>query len=43
MDTDLLVKLGRLAGLAASTPPQFGMAALLVGCFALLLVLHRAT
>jgi hypothetical protein len=42
MDTNPLFMLGRLPGLAASTLPQTGMAALLSGCFALLLTQHRA-
>jgi len=41
MDTNLLVMLGRLAGLTASTLLQAGTAALLIGCFALLLTQHR--
>jgi len=41
MDTNLLVMLGRLAGVTASAPLQAGTAALLIGCFALLLTQHR--
>lgn len=41
MDTNLLVMLGRLAGVTASAPLQAGTAALLIGCFALLRTRHR--
>ena len=41
MDTNLLVMLGRLAGLTASTLLQAGTAALPIGCFALLRTQHR--
>ena len=41
MDTNLPIMLGRLAGFTASTLLQAGTAALLIGCFALLLTQHR--